>query len=166
MYIKFISILLNILIYFLMIIPVLIISSRKKIYNNRATFILNVCLATIIDILLSLLIYKYSEKIFRLFSKKFGIINYSVFISRIIFSTTSLFAVKIFAYTLLINKHKSIKKLLKFNTILLLALCLFGKIIKGTSGFYLAFPITDIIMYIIGIVVMYNTYKKTNKTPK
>ncbi len=159
MYIKFISILLNIFVYFVMIIPVLIISSREKIYKNRVKFILNVCLATIIEILLSLLMYKYSEKIFGIFSKKFGIINYSVFISRFIFSTSSLFAVRIFAYTLLINKNKPIKKLLIFNTSLLVALCIFGIITKGTVGFYFAFPITDIVMYIISIVTMYNIYK-------
>jgi len=150
---------LNILIYILISLPILCISKDKKIFKNKNTFILAVCIGTIIEIILSLMIYSFPNRIFSAFTNTSGIVNYSVFISKIIFSTSSLIAIKILVPSWLINQHKNTKRILAAELLLTIAFCAIGFLYKKTVGFLFGFPTSDMVIFIINIVIVFKEFK-------
>lgn len=150
---------LNMLLYLLISIPILVISKNKKIYKTKNNFILSICIGTIIEIVLSILIYKFPGFIFSRFVSTPGIINYSIFISKIIFSTSSLIAVKILVPTLLINRHKTVKKLLVTYLIVTIVFCTIGFLYRKTVGFLFGFPISDLVIFAINSIIIFKEFR-------
>lgn len=160
--ISVISFALNILLYILISIPILVICKNKKIFKNRNSFLLAICIGTIIEIFLSLIIYKFPNIIFSTLVNVQGIINYSVFISKIIFSTSSLIAVKILIPALLINRHKNIQKLLTVQLLITLIFCTIGFFYKKTVGFLFGFPVSDIVIFTMNIFIFFKELRHKN----
>ena len=116
---------LNFIIYLIMIFPVIIISLNKKNYENKNHFISIVIFSFIIEIILSFSLYKFSPNIFSFFSNTPGIVNYSVYASKILFISSSLFGIKILFPIYLIQnnmKKKSAILVLAKMTVLLTAM--------------------------------------------
>ena len=114
---------LNFIIYLIMIFPVIIISLNKKNYENKNHFISIVIFSFIIEIILSFSLYKFSPNIFSFFSNTPGIVNYSVYASKILFISSSLFGIKIlFPVYLIQNNMKKNQQFLFFQK---LPFCLF-----------------------------------------
>lgn len=142
---------LNLIIYLITITPLILISLNKKIYSTKKSFFSGLIYCTFLEILISVVFYIFAENIFSIFSNTSGIINYAVYSSRILFISSSLFAIKILIPAYLYNQ-KQIKKVVilvisKITTTAILAIILF--VIFSTKGILFAFPICDFIFYII-----------------
>ena len=162
MSINFQAFLLNLIAYILVISPVLLIGKRKNIYTKKNTLIINLCIATLVEIIVSILFLKNSEKFFCLFSKKLGVVNTAVFISKIIFSTASLYAVKFITYFFLYYTHKNLKAYLLFKIIMTVILCIIGNAVKGIFGLYFGYTVSEVIIYIVSLCLIYLQFKKPN----
>lgn len=151
---------LNMLLYLLISIPILVISRNKKIYKTKNNFLLSICIGTIIEIVLSILIYKLPGFIFSRFVSTPGIINYSIFISKIVFSTSSLIAIKILVPFLIINQHKTVRKLLGTYLLVTIAFCTIGFLYKKTVGFLFGFPISDLVIFSLNSVIIFKEFRR------
>lgn len=149
---------LNFIIYLIMIFPVIIISLNKKNYENKNHFISIVIFSFIIEIILSFSLYKFSPNIFSFFSNTPGIVNYSVYASKILFISSSLFGIKVlFPIYLIQNNMKKKSAILVLSKIaVLLIFILIGYNLFNFKGFLFAFPVSDLIFYIIYIIVFLN----------
>lgn len=147
---------LNLIVYLIMIFPVIIISFKKEIYKGKKHFIFALTLSSIIEIVLSIILYVFSENIFSLLSSTSGIVNYAVYVSKILFVSSSLYGLKI-----LIPSYLFHKKMQKKSAILILLkiavtsiLIFVGYHIFNTKGIFYAFPATDLIFYIIYSIIL------------
>lgn len=145
---------LNLIIYIIILFPIIIISFNKKNYNSKKSFIIVLIYSTIIEIFFSLIIYCFPEKIFSLFTKKNGIINFAVYCSKILFITSCFFSLKILIPSYLFNnnlqKKSVILVLTKITATLLFAYTFY--IFFNTKGLLFSFPFCDFIFYIIYIL--------------
>ena len=87
-----------------------------------------------------------------------GIVNYSVYASKILFISSSLFGIKIlFPVYLIQNNMKKKSAILVFSKIaVLLIFILIGYNLFNFKGLLFAFPVSDLIFYIIYIIVFLN----------
>lgn len=145
---------LNFIIYLIMLIPLILISLNKKIYSTKKDFFSSLIYCTILEIVLSAILYIFSNNIFSIFTNTTGIVNFAVYSSKILFISSSLYALKILIPTYLYNQNKK-KKLAIFifskTAITIFTVTLFY-IIFNTKGALFAFPICDFIFYIIYIL--------------
>ncbi len=150
--IHIIGLFLNFIIYLLMLIPVFFILFNKSIYENKKKFISFICVSTLIEVFLSSILYIFSNKIFSIFTKTTGIINYAVYASKILFITSSLYGIK-FLIPAYIWKNKNEHKktaILVLSKIAVNVLFIFvGYFLFNTKGILYSFPICDLIYCII-----------------
>ncbi len=148
------ALLINLIIYLFMTTPVMAVSLNKKIYTTKKTFISSLFYCTIFEIIFSTILYIFPNAIFSLFTKKTGIINYAIYSSKIIFMSSSLFALKILIPANLYNQNK-IKKVATFIftkiAILIVLIFIFYNLFN-TKGILFSFPICDFIFYVIYIL--------------
>lgn len=151
------GLILNLIIYILMIIPILIISFRKSNYISKKNLIKSSCLSIIIGIILSIILYIYSKNIFSIFTDVSGIINYSVYASKILFITSSLYTIKYFIpiYFWKNNNPKKATILVTSKIVVNIIFILIGYILFSTKGFLFSFPLCDLIYYIIYIFLFF-----------
>lgn len=150
---------LNFIIYLLMLIPVFFILSNKKIYENTNKFISFLCVSILIEIFFSCALYLFSNRIFSMFSKTTGIINYAVYSSKIIFISSSLYGVKFLIPAYFFKNKNEDKKtaILVLSKIAVNTLFIFiGFLLFNTKGILYSFPICDLIYYIIYIKLFLN----------
>ena len=148
----------NLIVYLIMISPILFISFRKKIYQTKSLFISNLIISFIIEIILSVFLYKFSHKIFSLFTNTNGIINYAVYASKILFISSSLYGIKLLTpiYLSFSNKKKSAILFLSKIAVNLI-LIFIGYKLFNTKGILFSIPICDLIYYIIyTILIVFN----------
>jgi len=142
---------LNLIVYIIMIFPLIIICSNKKIFSTKKTFFNNLIFCTILEILFSAFLYLFPNKIFSLFTDTKGIINFAIYSSKIFFISSSLYSLKIFIPAYLYNQKKT--KKLAILVLTKIAITIFFIItfnmLFNTKGFLFAFPICDFIFYII-----------------
>ena len=158
--IYFISLLFNFAIYICLLIPPTIYSINKKVFKNKTNFFVSLCSATLLETFFSLVLYVNSHQIFSFFTNVQGIINTSYYISRIVFSTSSFYALKIFTPALMMNRKRNIRPYLFFNVILSISFMAIGYLVRGFSGFLIAIPISDIVGYILDIYIIIKTVLK------
>lgn len=153
--IQILGIFLNLIIYLIMIFPIIIISLKKDFYKSKKNFIFALTLSSIIEIILSIIIYVFPENIFSLLSNTSGIINYATYASKILFVSSSLYGLKILIPSYLF--HKKAKKKLATLILLKIAICIIliflGYHIFNTKGIFYAFPATDLIFCIIYSII-------------
>ena len=158
--IYFISLLFNFAIYICLLIPPTIYCISKKVFQSKTNFFVALCSATLIETFFSLILYINSHQIFSFFTNVQGIVNTSYYISRIVFSTSSFFALKIFTPALMVNRKRNILPYLLFNIILSISFMAIGYLIHGFSGFLISMPISDIVGYILDIYIIMKTVLK------
>lgn len=148
------GIFLNLIIYLIMIFPLIIISLNKKIYISKQQFFTTIIYCTLLEISLSLILYIFPKDIFSTFTKTTGIINFAIYSSKILFISSSLFALKILIPTYLYNQNK--KKKLAILVLSKIAITIISIIILyikfNTKGILFSIPICDFIFYIIYIL--------------
>lgn len=156
--VQLLGIFLNLIIYFIIILPIIIISLNKKIYNNKKYFCLTLILSFLIEIILSIIIYVFSKSIFSLFSSIPGIVNYAVYSSKILFITSSLYGLKILIPAYLFNKKMKKKSAILFllKIAVNMILIFIGYNLFNTKGILYSFPICDLIFYILYITIFLN----------
>lgn len=145
------AIFLNLIVYIIMIFPIIIVCLNKKIFATKKTFFYSLICCTILEIFLSAILYIFSNEIFSIFTNTKGIINFSVYSSKILFISSSLYSLKILIPSYLYNKKKQKKlAILVLSKIAITTICIITfYIIFNTKGFLFAFPICDFIFYII-----------------
>ena len=147
------GIFLNLIIYLIMIFPLIIISLNKKIYISKQQFFTTIIYCTLLEISLSLILYIFPKDIFSTFTKTTGIINFAIYSSKILFISSSLFALKILIPAYLYNQNK--KKKLAILVLSKIAITIISIIILyikfNTKGILFSIPICDFIFYIIYI---------------
>lgn len=139
---------LNLIVYIIMVSPIVIISLNKKNYSTKKNFLSTLIYCTIIEILLSVILYLFSENIFSIFTSTKGIVNFSVYASKILFISSSLFALKIIIPAYL-KQEKKITILVLSKIVINIISCIILYLLFNTKGFLFAFPICDFIFYII-----------------
>lgn len=141
---------LNFIVYLIMIIPIIIVSLNKKNYSTKKKFLSTLICCTILEIIFSLILYLFPEKIFSVFTNTTGIINFAVYASKILFISSSLFAIKITVPTYLrINKNKKITILVLSKIVITITSCIAFYFLFSTKGFLFSFPICDFLFYVI-----------------
>lgn len=148
------GIFLNLIIYLIMIFPLIIISLNKKIYISKKQFFTTIIYCTLLEISLSLILYIFPKDIFSTFTKTTGIINFAIYSSKILFISSSLFALKILIPAYLYNQNK--KKKLAILVLSKIAITIISIIILyikfNTKGILFSIPICDFMFYIIYIL--------------
>lgn len=144
--IHIIGLFLNFIIYLLMVVPVFFILFNKSIYENKKKFISFLCVGTLIEIFLSCVLYIFSRSIFSIFSKTTGIVNYAVYASKILFISSSLYAVKYLIPSYILKTENKKTAILVLSKIAVNILFIFlGYILFNTKGILYSFPICDLI---------------------
>ena len=141
----------NLIIYIVMISPIIIISTNSRFFASKKKFISTLIYCTLLEIALSFILFLFPEKIFSLFTNTKGIINFSVYASKILFISSSLFALKILIPAYL-NHTKKITILVLSKIVITIISCIIGYILFSTKGLLFAFPICDFIFYIVYIL--------------
>lgn len=142
---------LNLIIYIIMITPIIIIALNKKFLSAKRTFLLTLIYCTFLEIALSFILFLFPEDIFSLFTNTTGIVNFSVYASKILFISSSLFALKILIPAYL-NQTKKITILVLSKIVITIVSCIISYILFSTKGFLFAFPICDFVFYIVYIL--------------
>lgn len=146
---------LNLIVYLIMIFPVIIISLKKDFYKSKKHFIFALILSSIIEIILSIILYIFSENIFSLFSNTSGVVNYAIYASKILFVSSSLYGFKILIPSYLF--HKKFKKKSATLILLKIAVCIIlifaGYHMFNLKGIFYAFPATDLIFCVIYSII-------------
>ena len=147
------AIILNLIVYLFFLFPTFIILFRKNFYSSKKTAIYYISASVLLEVALSIVLYKFSRNIFSLFTTSTDIINISVFISRIVFLDASLFPLKILlpAYNFKSNKKTVILVLSKITANIILFFL--GYALLANMGILYSFPICDFIFYIIYIII-------------
>ncbi len=164
------GLILNFIIYIIMLIPIFLILFNKKIYKNKIIFLKYFIFSIIIELLLSLILYKSSYKIFSFFTNTTGLINYAVYASKILFITSSLYSIKFLipAYLFvsykknnIITSHKNFLISRKKTAILFLSkiavniiFIFIGYTFFSNKGILFSIPFCDTIYYIIYIILI------------
>ena len=156
--VQFYGLLLNLIIYLIMIFPIILISFNKKIYENKLKFLFYLCFSIIINILFSIVIYTFSRNIFSFISKTPGIINYAVYASKIVFTSSSLYSINFLipAYLFINNKNWQKKSAILFLSKIAvhLILGLISFYLFNMKGILFSIPICDIVYYAIYIILI------------
>lgn len=147
---------LNFIIYIIMISPILYISLKKSIYTKKKKFIFNLIISTIIEIILSIILYNFSKQIFSIFSNTQGIINYAIYASKIIFISSSLYSLKILLPIYIYKNEKKSAILFISKIAVNLILIFIGYNFFNTKGILYSLPICDLIYYIIYLLIFLN----------
>lgn len=160
--VQIIGIALNLIIYFIITFPLLIICFIKKIYSSKEIFIKWCIISTLIEIVLSIILYTFSKEIFFFFPVSNGIKNYAVYASKILFITSSFYSLKFLIPTYLFENSSKSKTLLLVFLKIILTFCMIFilNFIFNTKGIFYAFPICDLIFYVIYIVSFIKVIKK------
>lgn len=153
--IKTYGLLANLIIYFIITLPIIVISFNKSNYISKKNLLKSLIITTIIEILLSICLYSFSRNIFSLFIKTSGVINYAVYASKILFITSSLYGIKyLIPIYLLKNSHKKNTTILLISKIVVnIFFILIGYFLFSTKGILFSFPLCDLIYYIIYIYI-------------
>lgn len=146
--------LLNLIIYVIMVFPLIIICTNKKIFSTKKDFLSTLIYCTLLEIFLSAIVYIFPNRIFSLFTNTKGVINYAIYSSRILFISSSLYSLKILIPAYLVNQKKAKKiTILVLTKIVITATnAILFYILFNTKGILFAFPICDFIFYIIYIL--------------
>lgn len=143
----------NLIIYVIFILPLIISFFSKNIFENKKNVSIAIAISTIIEAFLSFILYKYSYSIFSLFTAKEGIINLSVFISRIIFLDSSLYGIKILLPVFLIKRNKKTVIFIFLKITVTVVLSIIGYCFLAIPGLLYSFPLCNIIFDIIFIIL-------------
>lgn len=155
----FFGLILNFILYFFAILPIIIISFNKKLYNKKDGLLFAFSFITILEIFISLGIHFFARSIFSLFSKTPGVVNYAVYASKIIFITGSLYAIKFLVPFFLYNNknsfltHKKTTILFSSKIVVNLVLAILGFLLFSIKGSLYSIPLCDLIYYIIYIIL-------------
>lgn len=140
----------NFIVYILMISPIIIVSLNKKNSSTKNKFLGTLIYCTIIEIILSSILYLFPEKVFSIFTNTTGIINFAVYASKILFISSSLFSIQIIVPAYLKNsKNKKITILVLSKIVITIISCITFYFLFSTKGFLFSFPICDFLFYII-----------------
>ncbi len=144
----------NLIIYLFMITPIIVVSLNKKIYATKKSLLSSLIYCTIFEIIFSSILYIFPNLIFSLFTKKSGIINYAIYSFKILFISSSLFALKILIPANLYNqnKRKKVATLVFTKIAILIFLIFIFYNLLNTKGILFSFPICDFIFYVIYIL--------------
>ena len=155
------GLIINIVIYIIITTPVQIISFIKGIYKNRQKFIAILASCIIYFIIVSYVLYSFPYKIFSLFTSTRGIINYGVYVFKILFISSSLYAIKILIPKFIYyqTKTKKIAILVFSKTALTIIFSVIGYLLFNFKGIFFTFPLIDFIYSIIYIYVFYKYIK-------
>ena len=155
------GLIINLIIYFLITLPIEILSFINKIYKNQKKFILVLYLSIIYSVITSVLLYSFPYKIFSIFTSTKGIINYGVYAFKILFISSSLYSIKILIPKYISCNFKT-KKIAIFK-ISKIALTILFSIIScllfNTKGILFTIPIIDFIYSIIYIFLLFKNIK-------
>ncbi len=155
--IQIIGLFLNFIIYLIMICPIIIICFKKKIYENKSIFISHLINITVLEIILSIVLYAFSRKIFDLFTNTTGIINYAIYASKILFISSSLYGIKFMipAYLFFSNKGRKKTAIIFLSKIAVAIIFAFiGYSCFNFKGILYSIPLCDLIYYIIYIILI------------
>ena len=147
----------NLIIYFIMILPIIIISIFPKSCENKRNLIISIIISIIIESFISFLIYTFPNNIFKLFSKTQGVINYAVYAFKILFIPSSLFGFKILVPKYLVNGHLEKRKiaiLISSKIAITTIFIILGYFIFNTKGILFAIPLADLIYIFIYIYTL------------
>lgn len=147
------AIILNLIIYFFLLLPLLIMLFSKKLYIDKKSAIRLTSFAIIVEVFLSALLYKFSRNIFSFFNSSTGIVNISVFISRIVFLSASLYPLKILLPAYLFKSNKKTVILVLSKITVNIVLFFLGYVLLSNVGILYSFPICDLIYYTIYVVL-------------
>lgn len=145
------SIFLNLIIYIVMISPIIIISTNKNFFTSKRKFLSTLIYCTFLEIALSFILFLFPERIFSLFTNTLGVINFSIYASKILFIASSLFALKIIVPAYL-NQTKKITILVLSKIVINIIFCIIFYTIFSIKGFLFAFPVCDFIFCIVYIL--------------
>lgn len=145
----------NFILYLILILPIIIITSKKNIYSSTNDLLKAILLSLVIESFLSSIIYVFGKNIFSLFIKTQGIINYAVYASKIIFITSPFYGIKFLIPAYIFQKNKSKKTtILFFSKIVVNIIFIFiGIALFSNKGMLFSIPLCDIIYYIIYITI-------------
>ena len=150
---------LNFILYIIMILPILLLLFKKSIYESKKVFLSYFICITILEILLSLVIYLNSQHLFSIFSSTPGVVNYAIYCSKILFISSSLYGIKFLipSYFFYKNIHTFNRKkttiLVLSKIVVNLILVVIGCNLFSTKGILFSFPICDLIYYIIYSII-------------
>ena len=147
------AIILNLIIYLFLLLPLFIMLFSKKLYSDKKSAVRFTSIAILIEVLLSAVLYKFSRNIFSFFNSSTGIVNISVFISRIVFLSSSLYPLKVFIPAYLFKSNKKTVILILSKITANIVLFFLGYILLSNVGILYSFPICDLIYYIIYVVL-------------
>lgn len=142
---------LNLIVYLVMTTPIIIASLNKNNFSTKKKFLSTLIYCTIFEIIFSVILYSFSENIFSLFTTTTGVINFAVYASKILFISSSLFAIKIVVPAYL-KTTKKITILVLSKTVITIISCIILYTLFSTKGFLFAFPICDFIFYTVYIL--------------
>jgi len=143
---------LNLLIYLVMTFPLILLTFKKNLYKTKKKFILVLIITTSFEIFFSIIFHIFSREFFSIFSNIPGVINYAIYSSKILFTTSSLYSIKILIPAFLIKNNKK-TAILVFSKIAVNLIFIFiGYNLFNNKGILYSFPICDFIYYIIYIV--------------
>lgn len=144
-----------------MILPITFILFKSSIYKTKEKFTFWLVVSTIIEIVLSILLHKFSKNIFSIFTNTKGIINYAVYSSKILFISSSLYSLKLLLPAYMFKKDSKKTAILVLSKITVNLVFIFiGYTFFNTKGILYSFPICDIIYYIIYIKVFLNIIRQ------
>ncbi len=142
---------LNLIFYIIMTFPIIIVSLNKKNFSTKKNFLSTLIYCTIFEIILSAILYLFSEKIFSIFTNITGVINFAVYASKILFISSSLFALKIIIPVYL-KQTKKITIFILSKIVITIISCIILYTLFNIKGLLFAFPVCDFIFYIIYIL--------------
>lgn len=140
----------NLIIYILFIFPIMILAFNKRNYISKNNLINSLLKITIIETILSIILYKFSRNIFSSFIKTSGIVNFAVYASKILFITSSLYGIKfIIPMYLKFNNQKKATIIFISKIVANIIFIFIGYTLFSTKGLLFSFPLCDFIYYII-----------------
>lgn len=143
----------NVIVYFILIIPIIFIFFYKKTYSSKKQTMYFLAISFIIETLISILMYHFSYEMFSLFTKSTGLVNLCVFCFRMLFLDSPVFGIKILLPAYLINKNKKTVILVLSKITVNLLIALLGYLLFNSAGFLYSFPLCDLIYYVLYIIL-------------
>ena len=145
------SLFLNFIIYSIFIILNIIIILFNKNFNSKKNIIKTLITCTIINVILSLILYSSTRFIFTIFKVSPGIINHAIYSSKILFITSSLFAFNVLTpITLLKTNQQKKSAILVLSKIAVTIFTMFiGYHLFDFKGLLYSFPLINIIFVCI-----------------
>lgn len=149
------GLILNFIIYVIITLPLIILTCKKSIFKNKKIFTLYFTFSVLIETVLSIILYIFSENIFSLFTNIPGVINYCVYSSKILFICASLYPALFLIPFYIVKNTNSNKKttILVLSKIVVHIIFIFiGYILFSNKGILFSFPLCDFIYFIIYII--------------